>query len=377
MTARAEQRRKERRRQHLETTKRSDESNGDRPGAPTAAEVEARHATVRIAVTVACLLGAQFLHWSVIDQHAQEWAASGVFFFVLAMVEGVMTVLVIAKLRPWVAAVGIVVSVVPVMVWAVDRSFGLPFGPTKGIRGTIGRSDVLSVIFEILTVVALWPFLKPRYGVTRSSNLDIISKAVIGTTVVYVVGFSYWALIGDQGTIHHGLATTTTAVAGQASPTPSVVLPLNTGPPLVPTQTVSYTGKEFRFSGPATVTAGVTQIDLKNVGVEAHDLQVARIPESSPTPSNLANLENMFASAQIGSEGAPTIIADTHSTDPGLTSSVTVDLTAGRYILSCGNTAADGTAHFANGMITVLTVTDPAGTARTTTVPTGSVLPTG
>jgi hypothetical protein len=377
VTKRAEQRRKQRRRQHLDTTRQSDGASIDSEATSIDPDVEARHATVRIAVAVACLLGAQFLHWSVIDQHAQEWAASGVFFFVLAMVEGIMTVLVIARLRPWVAATGIVVSVIPVMVWAVDRSFGLPFGPTKGIRGTIGRSDVLSVIFEILTVVALWPFLRPRYGVTRASNLDIVSKAVIGTTVVYVVGFSYWALIGDQGTIHHGLTTTTTAVGGQASPTPTILRPLNTGPPLAPTQTLNYTGTEYSFSGPDTVTAGVTGINLKNIGVEAHDMQVARIPDSSPTPSDQAKLETMFAEAQIGSESAPTIIADTHSTDPGQTSSATVDLTAGRYILSCGNTAADGTAHFAKGMIMVLTVTDPVDTARTTTVPTGTAVPAG
>jgi hypothetical protein len=116
---------------------------------------------------------------------------------------------------------------------------------------------------------------------------------------------------------------------------------------------------------------------LKNIGVEAHDMQVARIPDSSPTPSDQAKLESMFADAQIGSVGAPTIIADTLNADPGQTSSVAVNLKAGRYILSCGNTAADGTAHFAKGMIMVLTVTDPEDTARTITVPTGSVVPTG
>ena len=121
--------------------------------------VEARYATVRIVVAVACLLGAQFLHWSVIDQHAREWSAAGNFFFVLALVESLMTVLIIARLRPWVAAAGIVVSVVPVFVWAWDRTLGLPFGPTEGVRGTIGRSDVMSVVFELITIVVLWPFL--------------------------------------------------------------------------------------------------------------------------------------------------------------------------------------------------------------------------
>lgn len=361
VTTRSAQRRKQRRRQHVETARRSDAPTVDRDGAPRADLLESRHATVRLAVAVACLIGAQFLHWSVIDQHAQEWSTAGVFFFVLALVEGLMTVLVIARLQPVIAAAGIAVSVVPVVVWAWDRTLGLPFGPTKGVRGTIGRSDVLSVVFEVLTVAALWPFLRPRYGVRRSaSDLDLISKTVIGLTVVYVVGFSYWAMLGDQGTIHGATATTVTG-AGQPGLPTTVASPTTALPPgVVPTQTLSYEGKEFTFAGPSTAVAGVTRFILQNLGLEAHDMQIARIPESSPTPSTRANLESMFAEAQRGSAGAPAIIADTLSTDAGSTSNVVVDLTPGRYILSCANASSDGSYHYAQGMITVLTVTDPA-----------------
>jgi hypothetical protein len=159
-------------------------------------------ATERMVVATVCLLGAQFLHWSVIDRHSQEWAAAGEFFFMLALAEGLMTVFVIAQLRPWVAAAGILLSVVPVLIWAADRTLGLPFGPSRGVRGSIGRSDVLSVVFELLTAIALWPFLRRRYRPQRPAHLDLLGRVVIIATCLYVVGFSYWAVIGDDGAVH-------------------------------------------------------------------------------------------------------------------------------------------------------------------------------
>lgn len=159
-------------------------------------------ATERMVVATACLLGAQFLHWSVIDRHSQEWAAAGDFFFLLALAEGLMTVFVFARLRPWVAAAAIVLSVVPVLIWTLDRTLGLPFGPSQGVRGTIGRSDVLSVVFELLTAVALWPFLRRHHRTRRPARLDLVGRVVIIATCVYVVGFSYWAVLGDDGAVH-------------------------------------------------------------------------------------------------------------------------------------------------------------------------------
>lgn len=276
MTTRADQRRKQRRRQHLETTRRGDAVAPERADLPDASVLEGRRATVRSAVAIACLLGAQFLHWSVIDQHAKEWAAAGNFFFVLALVEGILTVLIIAALGPWVAKAGIAISALPVVVWAWDRSIGLPFGPTKGVRGTIGRSDVLSVVFELLTIVALWPFLRPGYGARRPVRLDVINKAVIGITIAYVAGFSYWAMIGDEGAVHKTTGSVATTVT-QTIPTPIVDSPPTTtsATPLVPVQTLSFVGHEYSLSGPSTVAAGVTRFNLQNGGTESHQLEVA------------------------------------------------------------------------------------------------------
>ena len=202
---------------------------------PAAEPPEARHATVRIVVAVACLLGAQFLHWSVIDQHAREWRASGDFFFLLALIEGLLAVLIIGHLRPWVAAAGIVVSVVPVCIWIWDRTLGLPFGPTRGVRGTIGRSDVMSVVFEVLTVVVLWPFLHRSDGDRSRERIDLVGRVVIGATCVYVAGFSVWAVLGDQKVIHH-VAPTTVTVVDERGQLVAANAPLNTSDPKSSTQ---------------------------------------------------------------------------------------------------------------------------------------------
>ena len=85
-------------------------------------------------------------------------------------------------------------------------------------------------------------------------------------------------------------------------------------------------------------------------------MKVARIPDSSPTPSTPANLQSMFADAEAGRASAPTIVGDTSSTPGGQTATVTIDLTPGRYILGCANSTPDGTRHDVLGMIMILTV---------------------
>ena len=192
-----------------------------------------RRVPVRVAVAVACLLGAQFLHWHVIDQHAQEWRASGVFFFVLALCEGALAILVVARPHPSVAAAAIFISVVPVMVWAWDRTLGLPFGPTAGIRGTVGRSDVMSVLFELITIGALWPFLRRTGDTNGRARVDAIGRIVIGATCAYVAAFSVWAMLGDQTAVHHVTQGTSPGVA-VPSPTPTNGAPLNFIPEVAP-----------------------------------------------------------------------------------------------------------------------------------------------
>jgi uncharacterized cupredoxin-like copper-binding protein len=378
MSRRNERRRQERRQQHSQVARQGTGAGGPASGSKESdgshRAFDERWATVWYVVAVASLLGAQFVHWSVIDQHAEEWSAAGTFFFLLAVVEGFVALLVIFKLQPKVAAAGITVSAVPVVVWAWDRTFGLPFGPSAGVRGTVGRSDVLSVLFEIVTIVALVPFLRPGYGDRRPTKLDLVGKVVIAATIVYVGVFSYWAISGDQQAIHQTAASAADAEAAAAPPPTTSGVPAGpttSAAKLIPTRTISYVGTEFRFDGPTTVEAGLTRIELHNLGDEQHEIQVARIQDATPTPQSEVDLEELFADGQFGLSTGPEIIAGTHEVAAGESVELIVDLTPGRYILSCAIPAPNGGYHYAQGMITLLTVTEgtfaatPASTTTT------------
>jgi hypothetical protein len=366
VSKKADQRRIQRRRQHANTSRATAVAvNSVNVGDDGHEVAEDRWATVRFVVVLACLGGAQIVHWSVIDQHAREWHAAGVFFFVLALAEAAAAVALLVDLRRWIAVAVIAISVVPVVVWAWDRTLGLPFGPTQGVRGTIGRSDVLSVIFEILTVVAVWPFLRPGYGERPPSTLDLQAKIIIVTTVLYVGGFSYWAVIGDSTKVHRlssadaDAVPTSDATTVSSSTAPSSSTTSTTEAELAPTQTLSFVGTEYHFEGPVTAVAALTRLDLRNAGDEVHELELALIPPSTPTPDSEVALAELFADTQFGKKSAPKVVAAVHDTDPGATSTVVVDLVPGRYIVSCGIAAPNDQYHYAQGMIGILTVVAP------------------
>ena len=166
--------------------------------------------TARVVVAFICLVGAQVVHWSVIGPHNDEWPVSGTFFFVLAIVEALAAVAMLFALNRQVVAGVIAISVIPIVIWVWDRAFGLPIGPTQGIRGTFGRSDVLSILLEVVVVVSLWPFLRAGYAEQTPAKADLSSKIVIVATLLYVTAFSYWAVIGDTSEVHQGVMETET-----------------------------------------------------------------------------------------------------------------------------------------------------------------------
>ena len=88
----------------------------------------------------------------------------------------------------------------------------------------IYRSDVLSVVFEVVTIIAIWPFLNRSYADAKPARVDTVGRVVIGITIAYVIAFSSWAMLGDQGAIHKAPPTGVAPVP-KTSPTP-----LNAGP---------------------------------------------------------------------------------------------------------------------------------------------------
>jgi hypothetical protein len=132
------------------------------------------------------LLGAAVIHASVTSEHFQEWGAAGVFFVVITVAEAGLGVLLVWTPRRDLYLVALAVSAATVLVWAVSRTTGLPFGPEAGTPEGVGRPDTISTLFELATVVVTVPLV----GLSRlptfhpRGNLRWVAIALVAALVL-------------------------------------------------------------------------------------------------------------------------------------------------------------------------------------------------
>lgn len=124
------------------------------------------------------LLGASVIHASVTPEHLEEWVAAGVFFIVIAVAEAGLGVLLLISPRRVVYLLALAVSTATVLVWAVSRTTGLPFGPEAGAPEGVGRPDTISTIFELVTVVVTMPLLNWRRFPTSRPRRNLLWVAI-------------------------------------------------------------------------------------------------------------------------------------------------------------------------------------------------------
>jgi len=121
-------------------------------------------------------------------------------------------------------------------------------------------------------------------------------------------------------------------------------------------QEVSFTAREFAFSGPDSIAPGVTRITLVNQGTQPHHLILGRVDDGKTAADVMAGLkENPQAAPPFLSyRGASNIIL------PGDSSSSVSDLPAGHYMLICFvPDAADATPHIMKGMTKEIVLAGP------------------
>lgn len=119
--------------------------------------------------------------------------------------------------------------------------------------------------------------------------------------------------------------------------------------------TVTIRARDFSFEMPAKIPSGWTTVRLVNEGGEPHQAQLAKL-DPGVTPEQIvsagASGGDRAIVALLTVAGGPNTTA-AH----GGTTSVTVNLTPGDYVAMCFIPSADGTRHYAKGMIQRFTVT--------------------
>jgi hypothetical protein len=163
---------------------------GTTPPAPSPRSPEDAEGVLRL-TAVLTLLGAAAIHAKVIPEHFDEWVAAGVFFVALTVVQAALGIALLLSRRRILYSSALVVSSATVLIWAVSRTTGLPFGPEAGTAEVVGRPDTVSTILELVTVAATLPLLKQRPFLARwPSRRGWALVAVVAVIVASSTGFA-------------------------------------------------------------------------------------------------------------------------------------------------------------------------------------------
>jgi hypothetical protein len=141
---------------------------------------------------VAGLLGSAVLHAAVVPAHLPNWTTAGALSLALAAAELALAMQVGAALRTGVLRAVVVFSAVPLVLWALSGTTGLPFGPGAGARQPVGLTDLMAAVLEVGTlVVAL--LLMRRTASLRDrprASAHVHQLAVLAVVIVATIGLA-------------------------------------------------------------------------------------------------------------------------------------------------------------------------------------------
>jgi hypothetical protein len=105
-------------------------------------------------VASAATAAAALVHLVVMPEHLGESLLYGAFFLATALVQGAFAWSLLLTPPALLLRVGALGNAAAVVLWAVTRSVGLPFGPFAGQVERVGPLDLAAVTAELLAVAA-------------------------------------------------------------------------------------------------------------------------------------------------------------------------------------------------------------------------------
>ncbi len=125
---------------------------------------------------------------------------------------------------------------------------------------------------------------------------------------------------------------------------------------------VAVEAKDFSFTGPASVSGGLTRFQFKNSGAESHHMQLLKLNSGVSQEQFQNTLQSALQAAATEGEAAlfrlfevATLAGGPSGTAPGKQNEAVVDVAPGAYALVCFIAGADGVPHIAKGMSQMVT----------------------
>jgi hypothetical protein len=122
-------------------------------------------------IAAALVLASSCIHAAVIADHFKEYWLFGAFFAVVTIGQAAWSALVYRNpLNQRLLVAGAAGNALLVVVWAISRTLGVPFGPGAWTPETIGAADVLSTLDELAAVALIAVVVARLRGVRLSMS---------------------------------------------------------------------------------------------------------------------------------------------------------------------------------------------------------------
>jgi plastocyanin len=141
-------------------------------------------------------------------------------------------------------------------------------------------------------------------------------------------------------------------------------------PPAPAPNVVSFTAADFNYTGPDTIPAGVTTLQLVNTGAQPHHMFLVKLNEGKTAQDLMTAMQAPNATTMPSwavEWGGP------NAAEPGKTVAATVSMEAGNYVVFCVIPGPDGVPHVAKGMMRMLTAVPPAASAQAAPEPAADI----
>jgi hypothetical protein len=120
---------------------------------------------------------------------------------------------------------------------------------------------------------------------------------------------------------------------------------------------VTVVAREYAFTMPDSIPAGLTTFVLRDEGREQHHIFLASLPDGKSPADLVAAIRAGGPPPAWGRAGWMRMIGGPNTPVPGGESNATLTLTPGRYVAFCVIPAPDGQLHVMKGMLHTLVVT--------------------
>jgi hypothetical protein len=153
------------------------------------------------ATIAATAVGGAVIHFSMYSDHYQESAALGLGFAVAGWFQLGLAAAIVVRPSRKVLLAGIVGSLAILAGWALSRTVGLPLSGAAGEVEDAGTIDLLSVAFEVVTIIVCAASLPRRPAPQRHGRLP--RAAAFGIPVIAVAMITTTALASPEAADHH------------------------------------------------------------------------------------------------------------------------------------------------------------------------------